>query len=147
MVELPHCETRAQLIFESLQPPIELRCGWIDRVGGATVGRYATYSLTVTAKRIRHAACFFDSRAEEILNMQTVSITIDSADRIAFERIYWKCVKEARPKQPGELVLSFDLPAAQFVARSTVYRGVSAWLLDNYLSGALQDEGMAFDVG
>jgi hypothetical protein len=79
--------------------------------------------------------------------MQTVSVTIDSADRIAFERIYWKCVKEARPKQPGELVLSFDLPAAQFVERSTVYRGVPAWLLDNFLSDALREEGMAFEVG
>jgi hypothetical protein len=78
--------------------------------------------------------------------MQTVSVTIDSADRIAFERVYWKCVTEARPKQPGELVL-FDLPAAQFVARSTVYRGVPAWLLDNYLSDALREEGMAFEVG
>ena len=68
-------------------------------------------------------------------------------DGIAFERIYWRCVQDARPKQPGELVLSFDLPTAQFVARSTVYRCVSVWLLDNYLSDALQDERMAFEVG
>jgi hypothetical protein len=79
--------------------------------------------------------------------MQTVSVTIDSADRIAFERIYWECVKEARPKRPGELVLSFDLPPAQSVGRSTVYRGVPAWLLDNYLSDTLRDERIAFELG
>ena len=78
--------------------------------------------------------------------MRTVSVTIDSAHRIAFERIYWACVKGARPKQPRELVLSYELPAVQTVAGSTVYRGVSTWLLDNFLSDALRHEGIAFAV-
>lgn len=79
--------------------------------------------------------------------MQVVSVTIAAENRITFNRVYGECVQEARPRQPGELAVSVDLPAQQALGSSTVYIGIPVWFLDGYLSDALRRAAIAFTVG
>jgi|GEM_PF-4139743 len=79
--------------------------------------------------------------------MKTVSITIDSGDRLKFDRVLGECATAAHVRKPNELAHADILPVWSTVGNATVYRRMPEGFVNDFLSGALEKNGIPFTVG
>lgn len=80
--------------------------------------------------------------------MSKVTITIDSRDRLPFNRVYANCLDRARIRVQNEIAHADILPIPQINLNDTIsYLNIPTWFHDEVLSDELQRNGIKFSVG